>query len=94
MVMNDKICTPFELKQFAYMDNTDAFDFLKFIESYSCGKYTVVEKQLIIDAIYALNYYCAAANDIYNDIKIHKDFKEKWEETLRTLSIKESNHAL
>lgn len=79
MTMNDKICTPFELKEFAYRDYTTAFDFLKFIESYSEGKYTVVEKQLIEDAMQALSYYITFATDV-NDT-----FKRKWRDTLRIL---------
>lgn len=78
---DDKICTPFELKQFAYTDNTDAYTFARWIESKSSGRYTIVEKKMIEDTVHVLNHYITFASDI-NDT-----FKRKWQNTLKALEL-------
>jgi hypothetical protein len=71
--MHDEICSKLELKQFAYSDfEPSAFNFARCIESRSKNKYTVVETQLIKNAVSMLSYYVTSASDV-NDA-----FKEKW----------------
>jgi hypothetical protein len=80
--MHDEICSKQELKQFAYSDfEPSAFNFARWIESRSKNKYTVVETQLIKDAVSMLSYYVTSASDV-NDA-----FKEKWKKTLRMLNF-------
>jgi hypothetical protein len=80
--MHDEICSKLELKQFAYSHfEPSAFNFARWIESRSKNKYTVVETQLIKDAVSMLSYYVTSASDV-NDA-----FKEKWKETLKMLNF-------
>jgi hypothetical protein len=75
MMHKDVICTPFELKKFAFAEyNPTAFNFARFIESKSSFKYTVIEKKFITDMVEALAKQAASSNNLYNE------FKEKWED--------------
>jgi len=70
------ICTPFELKQFAFSlsgDNPTAFNFARFIECKSGFKYTVIEIEFLLDAFKVLEEH------IQFSINLNKDFKKKWE---------------
>ena len=78
---SDKICTPFELKQFAYTDNTDAFTFARFVECNSGRKYTIIEIQLIRDILATISHISTSAHDL------NKSLREKWQEELAMLEL-------
>ena len=76
----DKICTSFELKQFAFNEhNPTAFNFARWIESKTNKKFTVIEREFIIDALKALNKQ-AISLTMLND-----EFKKKWQDIIRHL---------
>jgi len=69
------ICTPFELKQFAFSlsgDNPTPFNFARFIESKSGFRYTVIEIEFIIDSFKALQEQALVS------FELNKDIREKW----------------
>lgn len=78
---SDKICTPFELKQFAFTDNTDAFTFARFVECKSDTKYTVIEIQLVRDVLATIEHISVSSNDL------NKSLREKWKEELKMLKL-------
>jgi hypothetical protein len=70
MMHKDVICTPFELKEFAFAEyNPTAFNFARFIESKSSLKYTVIEKKFITDILEALNKQAEVLNGMHNEFK-------------------------
>jgi len=75
MLNQDQICTPFELKQFAFSffnDKVTAFNFARFIESKSSFKYTVVEIEFIIDAFKIFEEQAKIS------FELNKNFYDKW----------------
>ena len=69
------ICTPFELKNFAFSldgENPTASNFASFIESKSRFKYTVIEIDFLIDAFKLFEEQANAS------FEINKNFHEKW----------------
>ena len=48
---NDLICTPFEIKIFAFNSQPTAWNMQKWIESKTCEKYTVVKTEYIKEAL-------------------------------------------
>lgn len=77
---NKTICTPFELKEFAFAEyNPTAFNFARWIESKSNKEYTVIERQFILDSLEAFNKQALFAANL-ND-----EFRLKWEEIIRHL---------
>ena len=71
----DLICTPFELKNFAFSlngENPTAENFARFIESKSRFKYTVIEIDFLIDAFRMFEEQASAS------FEISKNFHEKW----------------
>lgn len=79
--MNDNICTPFELKEFAFSSDPSAWNFARWIESKSGNKYTVIEIELIRDALTAINHYLTNANDVNDELR------QKWHEQLKMLKL-------
>ena len=80
--MHDEICSKHELKEFAYSDfEPSAFNFAKWLESTTNDKYTVIEKQLIKDALLMFSHCITSATDVSDA------FKEKWKETLYMIDV-------
>lgn len=81
------ICTPFELKQFAFSlsgENPTAFNFTRFVESKSGYKYTVIEMEFLIDSFRILE------EQVQFFSELHANFQEKWEH-LNVLRLKASD---
>lgn len=75
MLNRDLICTPFELKQFAFSlfnDNVTAFNFARFIECKSGFKYTVIEIEFILDAFKIFEEQARVSYEF------NEDFQSKW----------------
>ena len=69
------ICTPFELKQFAFSlsgENPTVSNFTRFIESKSGFKYTVIEIEFILDAFRIFE------EQVRLSVTLNKNFQEKW----------------
>ena len=72
---SDLICTPFELKTFAFsLHNPSAFNFARFIECKSKFKYTLIEIEFLIDAFRILEQIKSFSD------RVDIDFKGKWQE--------------
>lgn len=66
----DLICTPFELKEFAFSShNFSAFNFARFVECKSAFKYTLIEIEFLVDAFKILEQHLISS----------KNFKERWQ---------------
>jgi hypothetical protein len=75
MKNNDEICTPFELKQFAFAGHSPtAFNLARFIESKSGFKYTVIEIEFLLDAFKALEEHIQFSSNL------GKSFRKKWQD--------------
>jgi hypothetical protein len=73
--MNDEICSKQELKQFAYSDfGTTAIEFDLWICEKTKGKYTVIEYELVREALSVTKHYA--------DSKVLDAFNTKWEDSL------------
>jgi len=71
----NQICTPFELKQFAFSlsgENPTVSNFARFIESKSGFKYTVIEIEFIIDSFKIIQEQALVS------FELNKEFREKW----------------
>lgn len=76
-MVQDPICTPFELKQFAFSlsgDNPTAFNFARFIESKSSFKYTVIEIEFLLDTFKMLEECVQFSNSV------NESFRNKWKD--------------
>lgn len=72
---SDLICTPFELKTFAFSPhNPSASNFARFIECKSNFKYTIIEIKFLIDAFKVFEQIKSFAD------QLDRDFKGKWQE--------------
>lgn len=54
---NDLICTPYEIKTFAFNSQPTAWNMQKWIESKTYDKYTVVKKEYIQELLSTVNNY-------------------------------------
>ena len=88
----DHICTPFELKQFAFSfsgDDPTVSNLSRFIQSRSKFKYTLIEIEFLRDTLKTLEELSRASAEL------SKNFKEKWEDLEIPMSIRmrlESDH--
>lgn len=80
--MNDEICSKLEFKQFAYSDfEPSAFNLARFVESKTNDKYTVIEIQLVRDALSTIVHVSNSLNDL------NQSLREKWKEELKMLKL-------
>ena len=70
---DDKVCTPHDLRQFAFAeDNPTVFNFNMWLGSKTGNKYTLIETQFINDVFDILEEQMVKANNI------HDEFREKY----------------
>lgn len=78
---NNKICTEFEFKEFAWNTEPTVSNFARWLESKTNDKYTIVEKQLIRDMLQALDSHVVSSNNV-NDI-----LKKKWQDVITMMML-------